>query len=273
MANTPLIKLEDIYLKREDLNEIGSAKDRAIIFQIKNLKKHGFTSAVISSTGNAAISAAHFCKLNKINLTIFVSPKINKNKFNLLKQNCDQIFITDQPISESIKFSKKNHSYLLRQSTDPTALVGYQEISKELITELPKITSIFVPIGSGTTLLGISQILKPSVKIYAVQPANNCPLSKIFTSNYQPETENITDALSAKYLPLKSQLISTIKNSNGTGLIIQNNEILDAQKILESNEIKTSLEGAMAFAGYKKALKNKLKIGSYPVVVLTGCQR
>jgi len=273
MANTPLIKLENIYLKREDLNETGSAKDRAMIFQIENLKKQGFKSAVISSTGNAAISAAHFCHLNQIDLTIFVSPKINKAKFDLIKKDGGQIFISDQPISESIKFSKKNHSYLLRQSTDPSALIGYQEIGKELMSELPQITSIFVPVGSGTTLLGISQTINPSVKIFAVQPASNCPLSKFFDSDYQPETENITDALSAKYLPLRSQIISAIKNSDGTGLIVKNNEILEAQKILDSNEIKTSLEGALAFAGYKKAIKNNLNIGSYPVVILTGCQR
>jgi threonine dehydratase len=240
MANTPLIKLENVYLKREDLNETGSAKDRAIIFQIENLKKQGFKTAVISSTGNAGISASHFCHLNKIDLTIFVSPKINKAKFDLLKKDGGQIFITDQPISESIKFSKKNHSYLLRQSTDPSALVGYQEIGKELMNQLPQITSIFVPVGSGTTLLGISQALPSSVKIYAIQPASNCPLSKFFDSDFQPESENITDALSVKFLPLKSQIISAIKNSDGTGLIIQNSEILKAQELLKSNVVYSS---------------------------------
>lgn len=273
MANTPLIKLENFYLKREDLNETGSAKDRAMVFQIENLKKQGFKSAVISSTGNAAISASYFCKLNQINLTIFVSPKINKTKFDLLKQDGGQIFITDQPISESIKFAKKNNAYLLRQSTDPSALIGYQEIGKELITQLPQITSVFVPVGSGTTLLGISQSLPQSVKIFAIQSASNCPLSKLFDSNYQPETENITDALSAKYLPLKSQIISVIKKNNGTGLVIQNNEILEAKIFFQKNQIQTSLESALAFAGYQKALKNNLEIGNYPVIILTGCQR
>lgn len=273
MANTPLIKIDNVYLKREDLNETGSAKDRAMVIQIKNLINKGFKNAVISSTGNAAISAAHFCRLNKLNLTIFVSPKISKNKFDLLKESNSEIFISNQPISEAIKFSKKNNNYLLRQSTDPTALTGYQEIGKELIQELPNITSIFVPVGSGTTLLGISKSSNPSVKIYAVQPASNCPLSKVFNPNFTPETENITDAISAKYLPLKSQIVSAIKKSQGTGLIIQNKEILEAQEMLRSNQIETSLEGALAFAGVKKAAKNNLKIGDYPVVILTGCKR
>lgn len=256
MTSTPLIKLENVYLKREDLNETGSAKDRAMISQIENLIKQGFKTAVISSTGNAAISAAHFCKLSQIDLTIFVSPKIDQNKLNLLKKNGCQIFISDQPISESIKFSKKNQAYLLRQSTDPSALIGYQEIGKELIIQLPQATSIFVPVGSGTTLLGISQSL-PTIKIFAVKPADT----------------TLTDALTVKYQPLKNKIISAVKNSKGSELIIQNDEILEAHKILELNKVKTSLESALAFAGFKKALKNNLNIGNYPVVILTGCQR
>ncbi|HPT65968.1 MAG TPA: PLP-dependent lyase/thiolase [Candidatus Woesebacteria bacterium] len=251
MANTPLIKLEDVYFKREDLNETGSAKDRAIIFQIENLKKQGFNSAVISSTGNAAISACHFCFLNKINLTVFLSPKVNKNKLNLIK-NC-QIVFSNKAISDAIKFAKKNNAYLLRQSTDPSALIGYQEIGKELT----KATSIFVPVGSGTTLLGISQAVNPSVKMFAIKPENTL----------------LTDALTVKYQPLKNRVASTVKNSEGSELIIQNKEILEAQKILESNNIKTSPEGALAFAGFKKAKNQKLDIGSYPVVIFTGCQR
>jgi len=273
MSNTPLIKLENIYFKREDLNETGSAKDRAIVFQIENLKKNGFNNAVISSTGNAAISASHFCHLNKIELTIFLSPKVSPAKLALLKKNPCQIIFSDKAISDAFKFAKKNNYYLLRQSTDPSALVGYQEIAKELIKEIPLITSIFIPVGSGSTLFGISKSLNSSVKIFAIQPASNCPLSRNFDQNYQPEIEKITDAISVKYLPLKSQIISVIKNNKGTGLVVQNKDIIKAQNELESKKIKTSLEGAMAFAGFKKAFKNKIDIGSYPVILLTGCQR
>ena len=211
MANTPLIKLENVYFKREDLNETGSAKDRAIIFQIENLKKQGFKEAVISSTGNAAISASHFCQINNIKLTVFVSPKINQNKLELIKKNNCQIIFSDKAISDAIKFSKKNRVYFLRQSTDPSALIGYQEIGKELINELPQITSIFVPVGSGTTLLGVTQALNPSIKIFSVKPENTI----------------LTDALTVKYQPLKNNVISAVKNSKGSELIIQNEDILE----------------------------------------------
>lgn len=273
MTNTPLIKLDNFYLKREDQNITGSAKDRAIPYQIDNLKKTGFNQAVISSTGNAAISAAHFCQQNHINLTIFLSPHISPNKLSLLKKFDHEIIISPKPISDAIKFAKTNHAYLLRQSTDPSALIGYQQIAKDLINQLPQITSIFIPIGSGTTLLGISQKLPPSVKIFGVQSAANPTISQNFDQNFTSETRLITDALSAKFLPQKNQIIESIKNSNGTAFTVQNEQIVSTDSYLKSQNITTSLEGAMTYAGYIKASSQKIDIGLYPVILLTGAKR
>lgn len=254
---TPLIKLDSFYLKREDLNITGSAKDRAIPLQIENLKKLGYKSAVISSTGNAAISAIYFCKKNNIDLTIFLSSKTDKHKFNLIKKENKNIIFSDKPISDAFKFAKKNNAYFLRQSTDPVALLGYQKIGEELIEQLPQITSIFIPVGSGTTLLGISQKLPKSVKIFSVKS----------------ETNNLTDALTVKFQPLKNKIQSFITNSQGSELKIADQEIISCQKILEKNKILTSPEGGLTLAGYYEAIKDKFEIGDYPVILLTGAKR
>lgn len=273
MSKTPLVKIDNLYLKREDLNLTGSAKDRAIIFQVENLKKQGFNQAVISSTGNAAISAAYFCQKEKINLTIFLSPEVNLHKLEIIKKYSPEIIFSKTAISDAIKFSKTNQAYLLRQSTDLTALDGYQQIGKEMLDQLPQITSIFVPVGSGTTLLGISQSLPSSVKIFAAQPAANCPISKFFDSKFTPESENITDAITVKAVPLKDDIIKTIKNSQGNAFTLQNQEIIDASNELKLNKIETSLEGALALAAFYKAKNQKIDFGNYPVIILTGCQR
>ncbi len=273
MTNTPLVKIDNFYLKREDQNPTGSAKDRAIPFQIENLKHLGFTKAVISSTGNAAISAAHFCQINQIELTIFLSSKVNQKKLDLLKQYSAEIILSDQPISDAIKYAKSKQVYLLRQSTDPSALIGYQQIALEVIQDLPQISSIFIPVGSGTTLLGIAQKLPPSTKIFAVQSASNCPISKRFDNNFIPENRLITDALSVKFIPLKDKIISNIKNCNGSAFTVQNEAILLANQLLESKNIFTSLEGSLALAGYQKAIKNGIDVGNFPVILLTGAKR
>ncbi len=273
MTTTPLVKLDNFYLKREDQNITGSAKDRAIPFQITNLKKQGFKQAVISSTGNAAISAAHFCQQNNIELTIFLSPTISQQKLSLLKKYNHEIIFSPKPISDAIKFSKTNNAYLLRQSTDPSALTGYSQIAEDLISQLPQISSIFIPIGSGTTLLGIAQKLPKNVKIFGAQSSANPTISKFFDQEFSPENRLITDALSVKFLPNKSKIIEAIKRHQGFSFILQNRDIVDADALLQSKNISTSLEGSLSFAGFKKAIKNNYPIGDYPVILLTGAKR
>ena len=273
MTNTPLVQLDNFYLKREDQNITGSAKDRAIPFQIENLKKNNFTQAVISSTGNAAISAAYFCHQENIKLTIFLSPHISPEKLNLLKKYEHEIILSHQPISDAIKFSKLQNAYLLRQSTDLSSLMGYQVIAQELIEQLFQVTSIFIPVGSGTTLLGISQKLPKTIKIFGAQSAANPTISKIFDPDFTPETRLITDALSVKFLPNKDKVINAIKNSSGLCLTLRNEAIVTADSYLKSKDINTSLEGALAFAAYQKAKKNNLNIGKYPIILLTGAKR
>jgi threonine dehydratase len=267
---TPLIKFDSVFLKREDLNPTGSAKDRAIKLQVDNLINLQYPSAVISSTGNAAISAAFYCQEQHIPLSIFVSPDINPQKLALLPTQF--LIQTDKPISAAFKYAKVNQSYLLRQSTDPVALDGYRQIGEEIIKQLPKITSIFIPVGSGTTLLGISQALPPNVKIFAVQPASHCPIAAIFDTDFTPEKSTITDSISAKLLPLKRKVISAIKKSNGSGIVVQNSEVIKFDQYFRKNNITTSPEGALAYAGFQKAQKT-LKVGDYPVILFTGTQR
>ena len=264
---TPLTKIDNLYFKREDLNPTGSAKDRALPLQIQNLIKNGYSSAVISSTGNAAISASYYCQQTGIPLTIFVSPNINPHKLSLIKGNIIQ---SQKPISDAIKFSKANHSYLLRQSTDITAQIGYGEIAKELLSELPQITSIFIPVGSGTTLLGISKILPDNVKIFAVQPASNPTICSSFNTHYTLESETITDALSVKYLPLKKEIIKIIEKHSGTGIIVNNTDALNCMDFV--NQFNSSPESALTLAGFYQDQKN-LEVGDYPVILLTGAKR
>jgi threonine dehydratase len=264
---TPLTKIDNLYFKREDLNPTGSTKDRALPFQIQNLIKNNFSTAVISSTGNAAISASYYCQQANIPLTIFVSPKISQSKLPLIKGHVIQSL---QAISDAIKFSKANHAYLLRQSTDPSAQIGYSQVATELLEQLPQITSLFIPVGSGTTLLGIAKKLPLTIKIFAVQPASNPTICSAFTSEYTLETETITDALSVKYLPLKNEVIRAIKKHQGSGLIISNQETIDCLDF--TNQFSLSAESALTIAAFQQ-MKNNPEVGDYPVILLTGTKR
>lgn len=258
---TPLVKIDNFYLKREDLNQTGSVKDRAIPAQISHLKQLGYQSAVISSTGNAAISAQYFCQKQHIDLTIFVSPHTHQSKLKLLSN----YHLSSKPISDAIKYSKVNHSYLLRQSTDPIAIHSYGQIALEIISQLPSVSSIFLPVGSGATLVGLRQQTPKNIKIFAVQSAFNPTITRQFAT-HQPETNNLTDALTVKYLPLKHQIYQAINH----GFTVQNQDIIATQKILQKHHILTSNEGAMSLHA---CLSQPQLAGANPVIILTGSHR
>ncbi|MFA6602863.1 MAG: PLP-dependent lyase/thiolase, partial [Candidatus Shapirobacteria bacterium] len=121
---TPISTIAGILFKLENTNPSGSAKDRALPFQITRLKSLGFSQAVISSSGNAAISAAHFCQKKKIPLTIFLPPLVNPRKLKIIRSFNYPVIITPRPNSQAYQFSKTNSAYYLRQSTDPSARIG-----------------------------------------------------------------------------------------------------------------------------------------------------
>ena len=183
---TKLDKIDNIYFKREDQNITGSAKDRVIPKIVDYIAKNNFKEAVISSTGNAGISAQYFCDQKNIKLTVFVSPKIDKNKLSLIKNP----IVSDKAISDAFKYAKKNNAYLIRISTDKHAL-EYQEIGKELLKQIPNVTDIFIACGSGATALNIKKVLPSQIKLFIVQPASYCPLSSLYDPDFN--TENYTD--------------------------------------------------------------------------------
>lgn len=272
-GNTPLIKIDDIYFKCEFENPTGSHKDRAFAYQISKLKEQGINRAVISSSGNAAISAANYCKLANIELTVFVSANINKNKLKVLENLNRKIITTPRPISDSVKYAKEQKAYNLRQSTDPNAPIGYGSIAVEIINlgVLPDV--IFLPVSSGTALVGIAEgfeKLKHKVSIHAVQTDVVHPIAGFFDKNFQiGSKKSLTDAIVARYTPREDEVIQIIKKTDGWGWVISNQEMEKSRAWLLSHNLDCSYEGAAALAAYWKAKEKGYNFKSI-VCILTG---
>lgn len=262
----------DVILKREDQNPTGSLKDRGMAFLISKAWSEGFTNFVLSSSGNAAISAVNYCQKVNLNLKIFVSPKIDKNKMLVLKQMRADIFIDDRPLTMATRFAKENNVYNLRPSLNKFGSEGYQTISFELADGNQEISDIFIPVSSGVNLLGIYQGFKKTKmlpRLHLCQSSAVCPLSGLFDRDYPPEEVSLATALVAKHSPLKQQILKAIRESGGTGWVIGNEQIKQADKILQEHKIETSAEGALALAAVEKARKKGWQIKK-GVCLLTG---
>lgn len=269
---TRLIEKDGIYFKCEFDNPTGSVKDRGIAYQISDLLARNISAAVISSSGNAAISAVKYAKLAGIECSIFVSPKIDQEKRKILEKEKAKLFITNTPLKDSFQFSQNENVHNLRPSASPIGFVGYTSISFELIAELKNVDSVFFPVSSGTTLFGVAkgfEILGIMPKLYAVQTERIHTVAGIFDRDFSEKDFSIADAIVARSIPQKKEVLESIRKSAGGGFVVSDNEIRRSYDYLKNHDLDSSFEGALALAGIWKGKEKGFLLGK-TVCLLTG---
>lgn len=288
-GDTPIqnINLEtglSLYLKREDLNPTGSHKDRGLAYQLSANIQDGKKEFVISSSGNSSISAISLLKGSNIKLTISLSDNISEQKLRRIKHALGietqdlrkeennlidnfEIIFSKRALSDAFKIAKSSGATLLRGSTDPYALQGFKTIAYELYHQLESIDAIFIPTSSGTTLSGIylglidlthsnlrgSSLTHQIPQLHTIQTTKVHPIAKNFDTQFDPTSKSLCDSIVDRVAHRLNSVSSQVKESNGSGWVISDKEILAAQHILRQNQIEASAESALSIAGALKA--------------------
>lgn len=270
------LNLKNLYFKREDLNPTGSHKDRGVAYQVSKALEDNQKELVVPSSGNSAISAAAYCNLANIKLTAFVSKTISKQKLEQLRRFKPKIIFSKNIIEDAEKYSIKNNIRNLRPSREKYAFYGFKSIGFEIYEKLGRVGSIFMPVSSAASLVGIGKanielkrlrLIEKLPELHAVQTEVIAPIAGKFCK-FKQKKESIAEGIIAKTTARKKESINLIKRSNGFGWVVSDKEILDALAILNKNGIDTSPEGGAAFGAIIKAAK-KRNLGRV-VCLLTG---
>jgi len=272
-GNTPVRQIDGVYYKLENANPTGSVKDRGVSYQVWKAANDGFTKFCISSSGNAAISAAAYVSLTGGSLDAFVSPNINKEKLKKIMGERVSVHIVRKPISDCVKFSKKTGAFNLRASHDPSGWVGYTSVAFELDFKLGKVGSVFIPVSSGTLFYGVARGFEKMgfiPQLHAVQTTSCNLISRQFDQDFKKSKASLADALVARTTPLETKVVSYIKKSEGFGWVVSDKEIKEAWEYLYANSLDTSYEGAASLAAYNRALRRKFNIREPVVCLVTG---
>ncbi len=284
-GNTPLYEavnlahaygLNHIYLKDETQNPSGSFKDRAISYQLQHWIKEGKNNFVISSSGNAAISAAMYCIFYRVYLDIFLSSHTDENKrkrlLEIIGTHTDLCTIHYSPRArkDAFQFAKENQAINLVGSKDPNAIEGYSSLGKEIQKQLPQnVDALCMPISSGTGLLGLVAGLDDIPPLYAIQTTKIHPIADHFSHEIISTDSSLATAVSTYYTPHEQKVVELIKRTGGDAYAIRDNQIQDALEDMLSFEKKEiSYDSALAIAGLKEAKKNH-EIHS-AICILTG---
>ena len=150
-----------IYLKREDLQPIFSFKNRGAYNKIVNLSPTQQKKGVIAaSAGNHAQGVASACKKLKINCTIVMpitTPEIkikDVRRFGAkILQHGDNV---NSALEEALSISKKKKLTFVHPFDDPMTIAGQGTIGKEILDDNNDYDVVFVPVGGGGILAGVS---------------------------------------------------------------------------------------------------------------------
>ena len=196
VINTPLQKNinlserynADIWLKREDLQQVRSYKIRGAFNKILSLNNEERERGVVcASAGNHAQGVAFACDKLGIKGTIFMpvpTPNQKIKQVNMFgKDNAEIILIGDtydDAYNEAIAFCKQRKAVFIHPFDDEQVIAGQGTVALDIFGQIPDPDFIFIPIGGGGLASGICSVAKiknSSTKLIGVEPAGAASMS------------------------------------------------------------------------------------------------
>lgn len=238
--------------------------------------KHGIFMFVISSSGNAALSAImHTNRLSdagtEIKLKIVVGTHINKEKFAQLQslaKNGIELIQDERPLQVLHKLTQEGYTSL-RQSTNDNATTGYHTLAHELLS-IENLEAVFVGMSSGTTLQGLAEGFhnaKKDIRLFGVQTTACHPIASAFGTFEKTDT-SLADAIVDKTALRKDTVVKAIKKSHGDALVVSDDEISHTQHLIKTTSaLEVSGNGALAVAGFIQAVKKHHFSGAVACII------
>jgi cysteine synthase A len=231
IGNTPLVRLNrvtdgldcQILAKLEYLNPSGSIKDRMALFMIENAEKRGDLkrgyTIVEASTGNTGIALSFVAAVKGYPMTVYMPKAVaSEERMRMMRSYGAKIELVgtedlDSSLDPSIHGgvieivprqkcleveSSTPDVWWARQFSNPDNVAAHRETTgREILRQTAgKLDAFVASIGTGGTLLGVSQAIKPTyprVKMIAAEPAGAPWIGR--GKEAIPYIEGITDGL------------------------------------------------------------------------------
>lgn len=196
IGKTPLVRLNklnnteaEIALKLEFFNPSSSVKDRAAFYMLNEGGKCGKinqdTLIIEPTSGNTGIGLAMCCAVMGLKFIATMPESMSLERRQMIAAYGAELVLTPKElgmqgsVDKALELSRKNpNSFIPSQFTNPANTLAHIETTSEEIfkdTE-GKVDIVVAGIGTSGTSMGIStrlKELKPSVKVYGVEPSES----------------------------------------------------------------------------------------------------
>ncbi len=258
----------EIWLKREDQQPVKSFKLRGAYNKLSQLSDAQLQAGVVaSSAGNHAQGVAYSAKRKKIKATIVMpetAPDIKVEAVRSLGGEYANVVLHgtsfDQAKEEAARLSQVHGYTMVAPFDDPDVIAGQGTIARELLEQNPDLDTLFIAVGGGGLIAGISVFLKhlkPDLKIIAVESAESACLAAAMQAGVPVPLNHVgifADGVAVKIIG--EEPFRLCKQYVDEVMSVSTDEICAAIKdIFDDTRVIAEPAGALSVAGIRKYLQ------------------
>ena len=163
-APSGLTDRDAVYLKREDVHELGAFKWRGALPTLERFRREGATGVVTASTGNHGAATAWAAARLGLTAMVFVPEAASRTKLaHLMRLGCEVVQTgadLDEAKDQAVAYAAGMGLPFFEDGAEPAQLDGYAAIGEEIVDQLDETpATVVVPVGNGALLAGVGRSL------------------------------------------------------------------------------------------------------------------
>jgi threonine dehydratase len=171
MAMTPLEPAPEslaqgrrLYLKREDVHELGAFKWRGALPALERFHANGPTAVVTASTGNHGAATAWAARRLGLEAVVYAPEGASQAKLDHLERLGADVRLVGADVDEAKELARAHAAErgvpFFEDGAEPAQYDGYAAIGEELLDQLDNApAAVVVPVGNGALLGGVGRAL------------------------------------------------------------------------------------------------------------------
>ena len=282
--------VEQLLVKDESMMPTGSFKSRGLAMAITMARHFGINHVALPTAGNAGGATAHYAARAGIKATVFMpidTPLPNRVECELAGAETILIDGLINDCGKKVKEGKESRGWFdLSTLKEPYRIEGKKtmglELAEQLNWKLPDV--ILYPTGGGTGLIGMWKAFnelrelgwlesEKMPKMISVQSTGCCPIVRAFEkkARFAELFENAKTEATGLRVPVAVgdfMILDAVRESNGTAIAIEENQLGDWQRQgISSEGISFCLESAACIGALKELLDRGFVSRSDEVVI------
>jgi threonine dehydratase len=165
LESAPLLLGAEIFVKREDVHELGAFKWRGALPVVAQYRESGASGVVTASTGNHGAATAWACRRLGLSAIVFAPVESSGSKRSKIEALGAELRISGKDLDEAKEDAREEARELrlpfFEDGAEPAQYAGYAAIAEEILAQSARApAAIFVPVGNGALIAGIGRVVK-----------------------------------------------------------------------------------------------------------------